>query len=461
MESIHRSNICAISPIDGRYATKTEKFKDIFSEYGLIRNRIIVEIKWLESLCANDQVTHAKTLSTEAQKFLNSIIENFSYERADKIKEIEKTTNHDVKSVEYFLKDSFVDSKELKELVPFIHFGCTSEDINNLSHGLMLKEGKEKIILPEIEQILARLSSMSQEHAGISMLSRTHGQTASPTTLGKEMANFFYRLTKQLRKFEEINLLGKMNGAVGNYNAHLVAYPGINWREHSEKFISDLGLCPNPYTTQIEPHDYMAEYFNYLALINTIIIDLCRDIWGYISLGYFKQKLIKGEIGSSTMPHKVNPIDFENAEGNLGIANSLLKHFSEKLPISRWQRDLTDSTVLRNMGVALAYSSIGYQSLLKGLKKLEVNEDKLSKDLNDSYEVLAEAIQTVMRKHKVKNPYEKLKKLTRGNKISPEVIKTFIDTLEIPKAEKDQLKEITPHSYLGNAETLAKDIDKY
>ena len=452
------SKLSAISPIDGRYSKKTQLYKNIFSEYGLIRYRVLIEIKWLKSLCENPSITEAESLSTRANLALEKIIDSFSLEDAQEIKNIEETTNHDVKAVEYFLHKIFKNDTELSKLIPFIHFCCTSEDINNLAHGLMLHDAREDILRAEIKTIISDLKSISSQYANIPMLSRTHGQAATPTTLGKEMANFAFRVSQQYDRLGSIKILGKINGAVGNYNAHLISYPDVDWPDHCHKFVSQIGLNANPYTTQIEPHDYMAEYFNALSLLNTILIDLCRDIWGYISIGYFKQKMVKGEIGSSTMPHKVNPIDFENAEGNFGLSNSLLIHFATKLPISRWQRDLTDSTVLRNMGAALAYSSIGYQSLTKGLSKLEIDTTKLEDDLDCSYEVLAEAIQTVMRKYKIDNPYEKLKELTRGTKLTKNSMTKFIENLNIPSHEKHNLKKLTPNSYLGNAEKKASDI---
>ena len=452
------SSLTAISPIDGRYARKTAALRPYFSEYGLIYHRVVVEIRWLQALSQHADIKEVATLSDQANAYLESIIDNFSTTQASRIKEIESTTNHDVKAVEYFLKEQVVDNAELNEISEFFHFACTSEDINNLSHALMLKAARDNVLAPEINNIINALKDLAHTNANVSMLSRTHGQTASPTTLGKEMANVAYRLERQLRQVESSPLLGKINGAVGNYNAHLSAYPDIDWPEFSQQFVESLALDWNPYTTQIEPHDYIAELFDALCRCNTILIDFSRDIWSYISIGYFKQKTIAGEVGSSTMPHKVNPIDFENAEGNLGIANAILGHLAQKLPISRWQRDLTDSTVLRNLGSGFGHVMIALDSLKRGINKLEVNHEAIADDLDANWEVLAEPIQTVMRRYGVEQPYEKLKALTRGQSINASVIRNFVETLEIPDAAKQQLIEITPASYTGNAGKQASDI---
>ena len=457
--TLNLSALTAVSPIDGRYCSKTDTFRSIFSEYGLIRYRVEVEVRWLICLSDHPQIEEVPTLSAEATSALESIVENFSIEDAQAVKDIEKTTNHDVKAVEYFIKDKVSTSKELNAISEFIHFACTSEDINNLSHGLMLKAGREALC-QQLSENIQSLQTMSVEFAEIPMLSRTHGQTASPTTLGKEIANVVARLQRQYEQIVAVPLLGKINGAVGNYNAHLSAYPDIDWQANAERFVTGLGLTWNPYTTQIEPHDYMAELFDAIARFNTIIIDFNRDVWGYISLGYFKQKTIAGEVGSSTMPHKVNPIDFENSEGNLGLANAIFQHLSMKLPISRWQRDLTDSTVLRNMGVGFGYCAIAYASLAKGLSKLQVSEARLANDLDNSWEVLAEPIQTIMRRYGVDEPYEKLKALTRGITITASVLAEFVETLEIPESAKQSIRELTPALYTGNASTQAKNIKK-
>ncbi|GAB2197753.1 adenylosuccinate lyase [Sessilibacter sp. MAH4] len=451
------SQLTAVTPIDGRYGSKTQSLRDVFSEYGLIKCRVEVEIRWLQKLAGHPQITEVPEFSENTQALLNNIVANFSEQDAQEIKTIERTTNHDVKAVEYFIKNQFKGNAELEAISEFVHFACTSEDINNLSHGLMLKQGREAL-MSYTAKIITTLKSLAIEFANDPMLSRTHGQTASPTTVGKEIANVVYRLNRQVKQIESVELLGKINGAVGNYNAHLSAYPDIDWADNASSFITDLGLTWNPYTTQIEPHDYIAELFDAISRFNTILIDFNRDIWGYISLGYFKQKTIAGEIGSSTMPHKVNPIDFENSEGNLGIANALFAHLGSKLPISRWQRDLTDSTVLRNMGVGFGYSFIAYESVLKGLGKLEINRARLDQDLESSWEVLAEPIQTVMRRYQVENAYEKLKELTRGQDISKDSIRAFIDTLEIPDQAKTELKALTPQTYVGSAAEQAKNI---
>ncbi len=453
------SSLTAVSPVDGRYASKTSALRPIFSEYGLIRFRVMVEVRWLQRLAAHTGIPEVAPFSAEANALLNTLAENFDLAHAERVKEIERTTNHDVKAVEYLLKEQAAKLPELEKISEFIHFACTSEDINNLSHALMLREGRDGVLLPLMRQTAEAIRQLAIKFAAVPMLSRTHGQPASPTTLGKELANVVYRLERQIAQVAAVPLLGKINGAVGNYNAHLSAYPDIDWEANARQFIeAELGLGFNPYTTQIEPHDYIAELFDAIARFNTILIDFDRDIWGYISLGYFKQRTIAGEIGSSTMPHKVNPIDFENSEGNLGIANALLQHLASKLPISRWQRDLTDSTVLRNLGVGFAHSIMAYEASLKGISKLELNEQKIAGDLDACWEVLAEPIQTVMRRYAIENPYEKLKELTRGKGISPEALLTFIDGLEMPAAAKAELKLLTPANYIGNAIEQAKRI---
>ncbi|RLW55044.1 MAG: adenylosuccinate lyase, partial [gamma proteobacterium symbiont of Stewartia floridana] len=451
------SSLTAVSPIDGRYGSKTEDLRAIFSEFGLIRHRVKVEIRWLQALAGHNDILEIPTLSEHANNILNGLVDNFSEEDARRVKNIERTTNHDVKAVEYFLKEKIAGNEELESISEFIHFACTSEDINNLSHALMLREGRGQVLLPYVDEVIEGVKYLAQQLADQPILSRTHGQPASPSTMGKEMANVVYRLQRQREQIAAVQLMGKINGAVGNYNAHLAAYPEIDWQAFAKQFVESLGISWNPYTIQIEPHDYIAELFHALSRFNTILIDLCRDIWSYISVGYFKQKTVAGEVGSSTMPHKVNPIDFENAEGNLGIANALLGHLAEKLPISRWQRDLTDSTVLRNLGVGFAHTSIALQSLLKGLGKLEANGDAMLDDLNQNWEVLAEPIQTVMRRYGIEKPYEKLKELTRGQRITPEELQTFVDGLEIPEQAKESLKRLTPMSYIGNARDQAAD----
>ena len=452
------TQLTAISPVDGRYGQKTDALRPIFSEYGLIRHRIIVEVRWLQALAAHEGIAEVPALSSHADRLLNDIIANFSGQDAQRVKNIESTTNHDVKAVEYFLKEKTEGNSELEAISEFIHFGCTSEDINNLAHALMLLEARNQALLPLLDDVIKAISELAKRYADKPMLARTHGQTASPTTVGKEMANVSARLRRQREQYASIPMLGKSNGAVGNYNAHLVAYPDIDWPAFSKQFISDLGLEMNPYTTQIEPHDYMAEQFDALARYNTVLIDFCRDIWGYISLGYFKQKTIAGEVGSSTMPHKVNPIDFENAEGNLGIANALFSHFTAKLPISRWQRDLSDSTVLRNTGVAVAHCVIAFESCLKGINKLQLNEARTAEDLDNSWEVLAEALQTVMRRHGIEKPYEKLKDLTRDHAVNRETLQDFIQTLDLPPTVKQELESLTPASYIGNAREQAQSV---
>lgn len=452
------SNLTAISSVDGRYGRQTASLRPICSEFGLIRYRIVVEIRWLQALAAHEEIKEVPPLSPIAQQFLNDLIANFNETQAQRIKDIEKITNHDVKAVEYFLKESVANMPELMAISEFFHFACTSEDINNLSYALMLKEAREQVLAEQMKAVISAIKELAYRYAEIPMLARTHGQPASPTTLGKEMANVVYRLQRQFTQIIEVEILGKINGAVGNYNAHLSAYPTIDWINFSKTFVESLGLVWNPYTTQIEPHDYIAELFDAMARFNTILLDFSRDMWGYISLGYFKQKTIAGEVGSSTMPHKVNPIDFENAEGNLGVANALFHHLASKLPISRWQRDLSDSTVLRVLGVGIAHSVIAYSSCVKGIGKLEVNENALMDDLKDAWEVLAEPIQTVMRRYCITEPYEKLKALTRGQNITKEKLQAFISNLEIPDAEKQRLLEMTPASYLGNAVAQARSI---
>ncbi len=450
-------NLTSISPIDGRYSAKTGPLKRIFSEYGLIKYRLLVEVRWLEAMSKNSQIPEVPEFSLKSKNVLSNIVDNFSLEDAKVIKGIEKTTNHDVKAVEYFLKEKVSSTPELQNVNEFIHFACTSEDINNLSYALMLEDGRQ-VLLDEMRKTLNLITDLAKDNADVAMLSRTHGQIASPTTLGKEMANFSYRLMRQIDQLEEVKIMGKFNGAVGNFNAHISAYPNLDWPNISKNFIESLGINYAPYSSQIETHDYIAEYFHALNRFNTILIDFCRDIWGYISLGYFTQKTIKGEVGSSTMPHKVNPIDFENAEGNLGLAIAIGDHFAAKLPISRWQRDLTDSTVLRNLGVSCAHCLISYASISKGISKLEVNQDKLIDDLNEAWEVLAEPIQTVMRRYGVKNPYEKLKSLTRGKKIDAKILADFIDSLDIPEDAKEELRKLTPMNYIGDAIKLARGI---
>ncbi len=462
------NSLTAISPVDGRYRDKTAALANYFSEYGLIKARVTVEVAWLCALAEEPAIKEVPALTTTALSFLNQLVDNFSVEDALAVKTIEKTTNHDVKAVEYWLKNQFAQCDELSAVSEFVHFACTSEDINNLSHALLLQQAHLEILLPAFEQIQTILKAMAQRYAEVPMLSRTHGQSATPTTLGKEIANVVHRLQRQVKQVEQIELLGKLNGAVGNYNAHYIAYPEVDWITLAKNVIENRINCSkkdklplkfNAYTTQIEPHDYVAELSDVTARMNTILIDLSRDIWTYISLGYFKQKVIAGEVGSSTMPHKVNPIDFENAEGNLGIANALLQHFSTKLPISRLQRDLTDSTVLRSLGSAFAYGLIAYQSLVKGLNKLELNEEIIASDLAANIEVLAEAVQTVMRRYGIEAPYEKLKALTRGQRITLDALSEFIDTLALPVSVKADLKALTPASYIGKAAELAKRID--
>ncbi|MEQ5125681.1 adenylosuccinate lyase [Providencia alcalifaciens] len=452
------SSLTAVSPIDGRYGDKVSALRTIFSEFGLLKFRVQVEVRWLQKLAATAQIKEVPSFDANAIAYLDEIVANFCEKDAMRIKEIERTTNHDVKAVEYFLKEKVAHIPALHAVSEFIHFACTSEDINNLSHALMLKTAREKVLLPQWRQIIDKVKAMAHEYRTLPLLSRTHGQPATPSTIGKEFANVAYRLERQFRQLEQVEILGKINGAVGNYNAHIAAYPEVNWHEFSETFVTSLGIQWNPFTTQIEPHDYIAELFDCVARFNTIVLDFDRDIWGYVALNHFKQKTIAGEIGSSTMPHKVNPIDFENSEGNLGLANAVLGHLASKLPVSRWQRDLTDSTVLRNLGVGLGYALIAYQSTMKGLNKLEVNEQHLLDELDQNWEVLAEPIQTVMRRYGIEKPYEKLKELTRGKRVTAEGMKQFIDGLELPESEKERLKAMTPANYIGYAVNFIDEI---
>ncbi|MBV8657243.1 MAG: adenylosuccinate lyase [Burkholderiales bacterium] len=453
------STLTALSPLDGRYHKQVNALRDYFSEYALIKHRVKVEVEWLKALAAERGIGEVPAFSPATIAELDEVVAKFSTAHADEVKAIESRTNHDVKAVEYWLKERLSGNPEIGPVTEFLHFACTSEDINNLSHALMLKAGREQVLLPEITRIIDRLKTLAHELADKPMMSRTHGQPATPTTMGKELANIAYRLDRQLKRLAQVELLGKINGAVGNYNAHLAAYPDVDWPSFAQRFVESLGLTFNPYTIQIEPHDYMSELYDGIARVNTILIDMNRDVWGYISLGFFKQKVKEGEVGSSTMPHKVNPIDFENSEGNLGLANALLTHLSQKLPISRWQRDLTDSTVLRNMGVALGYSVLGYASAIKGLDKLEANPNAMLEDLDANWEVLAEPIQTVMRRYSVPNAYEQLKELTRGKAgITRETLHSFIRSLAIPEDEKTRLIAMTPASYIGQAVALARAI---
>ena len=452
------STIKAISPVDGRYAEKVNELRDIFSEYGLIRYRVLVEIRWLQCLADEPAISELAPLTSVMKDVLNHIVDDFSIDDAERIKKIEATTNHDVKAVECFIRERLGDGPETEALKDFLHFGCTSEDINNLSYALMLRTARTDVLNPLMKDLRNKLNTLAKENAEQPMLSRTHGQTASPTTLGKEIANVVARLDRVRKQFADVQILGKFNGAVGNYNAHVIAYPDADWPTIAHRFIESLGIEPNPYTTQIEPHDWTAEYSHALMRHNTILIDFSRDVWAYISLGYFKQRVAKDEVGSSTMPHKVNPIDFENAEGNFGMANALLGHFAEKLPISRWQRDLTDSTVQRNLGVAVAHILIALKSLAKGVGKLQINNAAINADVSEAWEVLAEAVQTVMRRYGIPEPYEKLKALTRGQAVSKEILLEFIKTLDIPDAEKTRLLELTPEAYVGLAAQQARDI---
>ena len=456
MEDLPLTQLTAISPIDGRYGGKVSGLRHIFSEFGLIRLRVLVEVEWLKSLAAHPQVTEVPSFSPAAFSTLDVILQDFSVEDAARVKAIEDTTNHDVKAVEYFLKERIHDDDELADVSEFIHFAFTSEDVNNLAHGLMLKEAREGFVLPAMDDVISKVRELAVQHAEVPMLSRTHGQPASPTTLGKEMANFATRLERQRQQVSNVELMGKSNGAGGNYNAHLAAYPEVDWASHCREFVESLGLAWNSCTAQIEPHDYIAELFSAIGRFNTVLVDFDRDVWGYISLGYFKQRTVEGEVGSSTMPHKVNPIDFENSEGNLGVANAVMNHLSAKLPISRWQRDLSDSTVLRNLGTGVAHALIAYGATLKGISKLEVDPSALEQDLDQNWAVLAEPIQTVMRRYGVANPYEKLKELTRGETIDAEVLANFVDSLDIPEEAKARLRALTPASYLGDAANQAR-----
>ncbi len=450
------TRLTAISPIDGRYGKQTEPLQDLCSEFGLIKHRVLVEVRWLQHLAAQADISEVPPLSQQATQRLNDLITQFSPADAERVKVIERTTNHDVKAVEYFLKEKIADNAELNTIAEFIHFACTSEDINNLAHALTLQQARQTVLLPLLDTLITRLQQLAQTNAAIPMLAHTHGQPASPTTVGKEFANVVHRLQRQRTQLLAVEMLGKINGAVGNYNAHIVAYPEVNWPVCAEQFVTQLGLGFNPMTIQIEPHDYIAELFHVLIRINTILLDLDRDAWTYIAFGYFKQKTVAGEVGSSTMPHKVNPIDFENSEGNIGLANALLSHFAEKLPVSRLQRDLTDSTVLRNVGVAMGHCLIAWQATLKGLDKLEVNTARLDEDLNDNWEVLAEPIQTVMRRYAIDNPYEKLKALTRGQRLDAKAMRTFIESLSLPATAKQRLLALSPASYIGLAKELTK-----
>ena len=452
------TSLTALSPIDGRYADKTWELREICSEYGLIRFRVLVEIRWLEALAASPEIPEVVPLSESAQERLEQIAANFDVDEAQRVKQIEQTTNHDVKAVEYYLKERIGQHEELSKVKEFIHFACTSEDINNLAYALMLRECRERVLLPALEKMTAKLAELARMYAEQPMLSRTHGQPASPTTLGKELAVFVHRLARQRQQLADVQIMGKINGATGNWNAHIAAYPEVDWPAFSAAFIDGLGLSQTPATTQIEPHDFIAEYFDALARANTVLIDFCRDLWGYISLGYFRQRMVDGEVGSSTMPHKVNPIDFENAEGNLGIANAILNHLASKLPISRWQRDLTDSTTLRNLGVGIAHGALAYESIAKGAGKLEADAWRLGRDLNDNWEVLGEAVQTVMRRYGLPEPYEQLKRLTRGRRIERDALRDFIRELDIPEADRERLLALTPDTYLGNAADQARDI---
>jgi len=451
------NELSAISPIDGRYRSKTSQLDTIFSEFGLIKYRTIIEVEWLKAMSQNSDIIEVPKFSESAVSHLNDLIKDFSVENAQRVKEIENTTNHDVKAVEYFLKEAVGSNSELNAVSEFLHFACTSEDINNLSHALMLQDGRS-ILLVEMQSVINAILKIAKDNANVSMLSRTHGQTASPTTLGKEMANVVDRLRRQKEIFERVDIRAKFNGAVGNFNAHFSAYPNLDWESFSKSFIESIGVTYSPFTTQIEPHDYIAEYFHAISRFNTILIDFSRDIWSYISNAYFKQKTVAGEVGSSTMPHKVNPIDFENAEGNLGLSIAIGSHLAEKLPISRWQRDLSDSTVLRNLGLSCAYSLIAYSSLQRGIGKIEVNNEKIRQDLDNAWEVLAEPIQTVMRRYGIENPYEKLKALTRGQEINQQLIQEFVAGLDIPTEAKEHLMQLTPSSYIGIANKLADKI---
>ncbi|TCQ93158.1 MULTISPECIES: adenylosuccinate lyase [Rahnella] len=452
------SSLTAVSPVDGRYGDKVSALRTIFSEFGLLKFRVQVEVRWLQKLAACAEIKEVPAFDADANAFLDQIVANFDVNDAQRIKDIEKTTNHDVKAVEYFLKEKVAAIPALHAVSEFIHFACTSEDINNLSHALMLQTARQDVVLPYWKQIIDAVKGLAHKYRDIPLLSRTHGQPATPSTIGKELANVAYRMDRQFKQLQNVEILGKINGAVGNYNAHIVAYPEVNWHQFSEEFVTSLGVTWNPYTTQIEPHDYIAELFDCVARFNTILIDFDRDIWGYIALNHFKQRTIAGEIGSSTMPHKVNPIDFENSEGNLGLSNAVLQHLASKLPVSRWQRDLTDSTVLRNLGVGLGYALIAYQATMKGVSKLEVNEANLANELDHNWEVLAEPIQTVMRRYGIEKPYEKLKELTRGKRVDAAGMQAFIDSLELPEEEKIRLKAMTPGNYIGRATTMVDEL---
>ena len=452
------NSLLAISPLDGRYRSKCEDLAPYFSEFALMRYRVLVEVKWLQKLSEHDQIDDLQVISERGLAYLDDLVRNFSISDAQRIKAIEATTNHDVKAVEYFIKEKFEDNRELSDQLEFVHFACTSEDINNLAYALMLRDGRDKVMLDQMREIEKQLAQLSKDFANQPMLCRTHGQSASPSTVGKEFANVVHRLRRQIVQIESNEILGKINGAVGNYNAHLCAYPDIDWQANAKEFVEGLGLRWNPYTTQIEPHDYVAELFAAVCRFNTVLLDFDRDIWAYISLGYFKQRTIAGEVGSSTMPHKVNPIDFENSEGNLGLANAIMSHLSEKLPISRWQRDLTDSTVLRNIGTGLAHSLIAYRATMKGMGKLELNAKAIDDDIDSCWEILAEPIQTVMRRYRIEKPYEKLKELTRGKQIDQQSVQEFVQTLTIPESAKQELLQLTPRKYLGNAVEQARAI---
>ncbi|MBU9824852.1 adenylosuccinate lyase [Rahnella perminowiae] len=452
------SSLTAVSPVDGRYGDKVSALRTIFSEFGLLKFRVQVEVRWLQKLAACAEIKEVPAFDADANAFLDKIVADFDVNDAQRIKDIEKTTNHDVKAVEYFLKEKVATVPALHAVSEFIHFACTSEDINNLSHALMLQTARQDVVLPYWKQIIDAVKDLAHKYRDIPLLSRTHGQPATPSTIGKELANVAYRMNRQFKQLQNVEILGKINGAVGNYNAHIVAYPEVNWHQFSEEFVTSLGIIWNPYTTQIEPHDYIAELFDCVARFNTILIDFDRDIWGYIALNHFKQRTIAGEIGSSTMPHKVNPIDFENSEGNLGLSNAVLQHLASKLPVSRWQRDLTDSTVLRNLGVGLGYALIAYQATMKGVSKLEVNEANLANELDHNWEVLAEPIQTVMRRYGIEKPYEKLKELTRGKRVDAAGMQAFIDSLDLPEDEKVRLKAMTPGNYIGRATTMVDEL---
>lgn len=452
------SSLTAVSPIDGRYGDKVSALRPIFSEFGLLKFRVQVEVRWLQKLAACAEIKEIPAFDADANAYLDKIVQEFNEQDAQRIKVIERTTNHDVKAVEYFLKEKVESIPALHAVSEFIHFACTSEDINNLSHALMLHTARQDVVLPMWRQMIDSIKALAYQYRDLPLLSRTHGQPATPSTIGKEFANVSYRMERQFRQLSQVEILGKINGAVGNYNAHIVAYPEVDWHQFSEEFVTSLGITWNPYTTQIEPHDYIAELFDCVARFNTILIDFDRDIWGYVALNHFKQKTIAGEIGSSTMPHKVNPIDFENSEGNLGLSNAVLGHLASKLPVSRWQRDLTDSTVLRNLGVGLGYALIAYQATLKGISKLEVNEAHLLEELDHNWEVLAEPIQTVMRRYGIEKPYEKLKELTRGKRVDAAGMQAFIDGLALPDEEKTRLKAMTPANYIGRAVTMVDEL---